>query len=213
MSRLTIAALTLALLAAPVASATEYRLDPLSGSDTVHIESSARLEFLDGETQAIVGQFIFDPNQPQSAATAVLSVDLRTLKTGIDKRDEHMRQNHLHTDEFPHCYFELTSLEGMPQVFAVDSSYHAEAVGLFYIHGVKRAIEARLSIAPLAESGQPGSFRVRAEFEIRLDDFEIPRPRALFLKLAEVIEVTTVFTLHPGQLTTPIALPNWELKP
>jgi polyisoprenoid-binding protein YceI len=197
----------------PHVLAAEYRLDPRQGTDTVHIKSSARLEFIKGKTQAIVGQFDFDPNQPQSEATAVLRVDLRILKTGIGKRDRHMRDNHLHTDEFPFCFLELTSLDEMPEALALDSVYTATAYGLFYIHGVKREIAAQLSITALDDAGEPGRLRVRAEFEIHLDDYGIPRPRALFLKLAKVIEITTVFTLHPGKPATPIDLPDWELKP
>lgn len=213
MRRLILATLMLTMLGPRIGQAAEYRLDPRQGTDTVHIESSARLEFLDGETQVIAGQFDFDPTHPMSEARAVLSVDLRTLKTGIDKRDQHMRENHLHTDEFPFCYFELTSLEGMPHILALDSGYQATGYGLFYIHGVKREIEAQLSITPVDDAGEPGRLRVRAEFEINLDDFNIPRPRALFLKLAKTIEITTVFTLHPGKPAAPIALPDWELKP
>lgn len=213
MQRLFLVTILFTLLGSGVGRAAEYRLEPRHGTDTVHIESSARLEFLDGETQAIVGQFEFDPNQPQSGASAVLRVDLRTLKTGIDTRDGHMRENHLHTDEFPFCYFELTALEGMPPVLAPDSSYSATGYGRFYIHGVNRKIAAQFSITAIDDAGDPGRLRVRAEFDIHLDDFEIPRPRALFLKLAETIEITTVFTLHPGKPATPIGLPDWEPRP
>lgn len=213
MRRLIFATLILTLLGPRVGQAAEYRLDPRQGTDTVHIESSAKLEFLDGETQVIAGQFDFDPGQPQKGATALLSVDLRTLKTGIDKRDQHMRENHLHTDEFPFCFFEITSLDGMPQALVLDSVYTATAVGQFYIHGVKREIVAHLTISAIDDTTEPGRLRVRAEFEIHLDDFNIPRPRALFLKLAKTIEITIVFTLHPGESATPIKLPDWERLP
>lgn len=213
MRRLILASLMVTLFVFGNGQAAEYRLDPRQGTDTVHIESSAKLEFLDGETQAIAGQFDFDPDRPQAETKAVLRVDLRTLKTGIEKRDQHMRENHLHTDEFPFCFFEITSLDGMPTVLALDSVYTATAVGQFYIHGVKREIVAQLSITAIDDATEPGRLRVRAEFEIHLDDFNIPRPRALFLKLAKTIEIRTVFTLYPGKPVTPVQLPDWELKP
>jgi len=51
---------------------------------------------------------------------------------------------------------------------------------------------------------------VRAKFAIKLDDFKIPRPKALFLKLAETIEVVAVFSGFTGASDVQIELPEWK---
>ena len=48
---------------------------------------------------------------------------------------------------------------------------------------------------------------------MKLDEWEIERPKALFLKLAETIEVEVVFTARSGAEKPAVELPDWpELK-
>ncbi|MCH7690561.1 MAG: YceI family protein, partial [candidate division Zixibacteria bacterium] len=185
------------LLGSSVAAET-YSLDPTYNGDTVYFNSTARLEFVGGKTENVSGMFTFDPENPEGSIGGVLAVDLRTLKTGIATRDGHMRDNHLHTEKYPFAYFHIDSLVPVISLSVADSIYIAKVMGRFYIHGVYREIEADLTIVRSIANSKGESIKVRAKFAIKLDEFKIPRPRALFLKLAETIEVVAVFRGFSG---------------
>lgn len=167
-----------------------------SDQNRVRFESTAKLEFVAGETTDISGKITFDPRDLTTELSGTLSVDLTTLKTGIELRDEHMRERHLQTHQYPVAKFHLVSVEGLPKDITLsDSAQSATFKGEFTIHGVTREIEAtgevRYSrVNPELENRFRGdSLFITVTFQIRLDDYEIPRPRALFFKLAETIEI------------------------
>ena len=199
----------LLVLGTPVA-AEHYSIDPTYNGDTVYFNSTARLEFVAGKTQNVSGMFTFDAENPEGSISGLLAVDLRTLKSGIETRDGHMRDNHLHTEKYPFAYFQVDSLEPVISLTVADSIYTARVMGKFYIHGVYREIEADLTIVRSLENSKSESIKVRAKFAIKLDDFKIPRPKALFLKLAETIEVVAVFSGFTGASDVQIELPEWK---
>ena len=192
------------------AKAETYSIDPTYTGDTVFFNSTARLEFVGGKTQNVTGMFTFDADTSESSISGLLAVDLRTLKTGIATRDGHMRDNHLHTEKYPFAYFEVDSLVPVISLSVADSIYTARVMGKFYIHGVYREIEAELTIVRSPASSKSESIKVRAKFAIKLDEFKIPRPRALFLKLAETVEVVAVFRGFSGAPLEQIELPDWK---
>jgi polyisoprenoid-binding protein YceI len=186
------------------------RNDP--AHDTIYFRSTAKLEFIEGKTNDLEGGFTFDSAAAQGIR-GLLRVDLRTLKTGIDMRDEHMRERHLQTDQFPYAFFEFTSVTGLPQRPDGGKAYQVTAAGFFYIHGHKRKIEASGTALFHFDGSGKQSCDIRAKFSMNLDAYEIPRPKALLLKLAETIDVEVIFTAS-NELTAPsFSLPEWsELK-
>ena len=194
-------------IVAATATGGEYGIEAGSGKDTVYFRSTARLEFIQGETNDLAGGFEFDIDNPAGPVSGILRVDLRTLKTGIETRDGHMRDRHLHTEEFPFAYFQLVGATGLPASFVADSTYEAAGHGFFYIHGVKRRLSTGLKLRMIGER-----LEVRTAFQINLDDFGIPRPKALFLKLAETIEVEVILSGYNSLRSTPIVLPEWPEK-
>lgn len=53
------------------------------------------------------------------------------------------------------------------------------------------------------------SLDVRATFVINLEDYKIKRPKALFLKLAETIEVEVVFKAQTNRESASFEAPEW----
>ena len=166
--------------------------------DMVTFESDAKLEFIEGETHDLHGWFDFDPHAP-GQLTGKAWVDLRTLETGIELRDEHMRERHLETDECPFALIEINSVGGLPPDLLPDSSYVCEVGGEFTIHGVTKPLQAAAQVVagPPGVDGRIETLDASVRFSIQLDDYEIPRPRALFLKLAETINVEVRFIASP----------------
>lgn len=200
----------LAVIAASLATSVQaetYGFDPGEKRDTVRFRSTAKLEFLEGSTTDLRGGFIFHPEQPGLPVSGVLRVDLRTLKTGIETRDGHMRDRHLHTDKYPYAFFELTGIDNQPPSYAIGTTYNVDVKGNFYIHGVKGPLTAK---AEVVRTGKGDVFDARILFSIKLEDYTIPRPKALFLKLAETIEVELKFRARSESPMEDISLPDWR---
>lgn len=194
-------------LSIPAAGA-EYGLNQSKGTDTVFFRSDAKMEFIEGSTTDMSGGFTLS----DSAVSGLLRVSLISLKTGIEMRDQHMRDRHLHTKDYPHAFFQLVSTSPLPQTWVSDSDYTLKGSGNFYLHGGYRSMTANLIVrrSLLADQDQ---FIVRATFSLLLDDYQIERPRALFLKLAERIDIHVIFHAYKGLPPAAVVLPDWkELK-
>lgn len=121
-----------------------------------------------------------------------------------------MKDRHLHTEKFPMAWFQLIELSAMPETVAEDSIYHAVAHGFFYMHRVRRRLDAQFEFT-IDRTGS--EFSATVTFELELDNYKIDRPRVLFLKLAETIEVAVIWTARLGAARPSITLPDWkELK-
>jgi polyisoprenoid-binding protein YceI len=201
--------LLLLLIFASTGGTVEFSIGKDNSRDTVYFKSTAKLEFIEGKTNNISGSITFEPDKVDSGISGVLKVDLRTLKTGIVTRDEHMRENHLKTDDYPFAYFELESVEPLQSLSKYDSACFVTAKGNFYIHGHYREIETKLTLVREKSASTPELITVRANFSLNLDKFKIPRPKALFLKLAETIEIEVIFTAIAGNSPSSIELPDW----
>lgn len=188
-------------------SAADYLISGNPETDTVFFASTAKLEFIEGKNHDISGYFAFPPEAAGDSVIGVLKVDLRTLKTGIETRDEHMRDRHLHTDDYPFAYFELRNIIDMPSTIDHGVDYSVRGDGYFYIHGNKRKLNADISFILL----DTNRLNVIAEFSLNLDEYKIPRPKALFLKLAETINVKVIFQARKGADYEEVNLPDYKL--
>ena len=127
-------ALGLAVPAPAVADPVPFKL--LSTYSRATFKSDAPLETFVGNTAAdgIQGSLKMDLAEPEDA-TGTVKVDLRTVKTGVDKRDSDMRsENFLHTDVEANRYavFELKDVELSGPLVpgqAVERSRRSECAG------------------------------------------------------------------------------------
>lgn len=190
--------MTLLILALTCASTTSALADSyqLSGKakNRVEFHSKATLESFSGKARSIVAEFEVDPkNLP--ATKGKVTVDLRSLDTGLDLRNKHMRENHLHTDSFPNAVFELDSL-----VMSPGQASDGDAVTLFgamTIHGVTHSVTTKGLVTGRSESAAAAPLRIETDFTLKITDYGIPRPEFLFLKLAEEVKIIVDLTLEP----------------
>lgn len=179
---------------ASMAESRPYRLST-KAKNRVEFHSKATLESFTGKSKSIVAKFEVEPTK-LSSTTGTVTVDLRSLDTGIDLRNKHMRENHLHTDSFPNAIFRVDSLVMTDtQRSATDTvTIH----GAMTIHGVSRPMSALGLITEPTGSEASGALRIHSEFPLRITDFGIPRPEFLFLKLAEEVKIVVDLTLEPS---------------
>jgi polyisoprenoid-binding protein YceI len=192
--------------------AVDFNLN-ISNEDSVKFKSTAKLEFVSGKTNYIIGGFSFDPENNKGIIDGKFQVDLRTIKTGIDLRDTHMRENHLDTEKYPYTFLKLSQVEGLPDKLMEDSVYKGIVYGEFYLHGIKKDISSDISVSVKTNTGNNIAIRVKANFTIRLEDFDIPHPKALFLKIAKEIAVEVSLIGYTEAEDSEFDLPDWGSKP
>jgi polyisoprenoid-binding protein YceI len=180
------------LLDSASAFAASYVLDA-KAKNRVEFHSKATLESFSGKAKSITAELDVDPEKPM-AARGKVTVDLRTLDTGIDLRNKHMRENHLHTDSFPSAVFTLDSISGNGELSA-DGPTPLAIHGQMTIHGVTKSVTTP---ATLSAAGTRG-MRIQTEFPLKITEYGIPRPEFLFLKLAEEVRIIVDLTLSPTE--------------
>jgi polyisoprenoid-binding protein YceI len=181
--------LTLAISAnAQTTSKTFYANDDKK-KDVVMFTSQAPLETIVGKTAEIVGIVDVDPTDV-STAKARFEVDLATLKTGIDMRDTHMREQYLEVAKYPKAIFELTKVVKNSQTTLDDMKpVDLTVEGNFTVHGVTKTITIPMKVTYFKESEGtksrlPGDIvHVQANWDLLLSDYAINRPQFIILKL------------------------------
>lgn len=138
----------------------------------------------EAKTEAVSGQVSLGSDQPGSLNGA-LSVDLRTLKTGIGMRDRHMRDNYLEVEKGPG--FETATIEGI-QIEKLDGKTTFN--GTLVLHGERRAVSGLATIAR-----QGGDYTVEAEFPVRVSEFNIPKPSYLGVGVQDQIRIRIALTV------------------
>jgi polyisoprenoid-binding protein YceI len=188
--RLRILALAaLAFAPATESPAAEFAVKP--GKDCkVVFTSKAPTETFQGRTDRMQGTITLDPSAVGDSITVHLEVDLASLDTGKKMRNQHMRENHLETDKYPKAIFDGAAVlspagaklePGKPTAFQIE--------GTFALHGVTRRLRCPAE-ATFTPAGKGGTIAFTAQFSVALPDYQIKRPEFLFLKLAEVQEVS-----------------------
>ena len=131
---------------------------------------------------------------PRPAAFAGdLAVDLRKLDTGIELRNQHMRDNYLQVGKGAEYDTAVLSDIRLGDVDAATFQGRTPFTGTLLLHAARRPV------AGDAEIRREGSdVRVAASFPVRLDEFGIPPPRYLGVGVKNEVQVKTSFVATPA---------------
>jgi polyisoprenoid-binding protein YceI len=166
--------------------AADFTVRPGNDNRVVFV-SNATMETFEGKTNRMEGHLTVNPAAIGDSIVVHLEVDLASLDTGIAKRNQHMKSEHLETDKYPKAVFDGASVHGpadaklepgKPVTFDVE--------GTFTLHGVSRRLRIQIEAA---YSPAGGRIAFRTTFPVGLSDYNISRPQFLFLKLAETQQV------------------------
>ena len=118
----------------------------------------------------------------------VFSVPVKQFVFAKSLMKQHFNENYLESDEYPKIIFigliKNTDLREGENLVTVE--------GDLELHGVKKRIEVQGTITV-----EKKSMVAHAEFPIKLADYNIKIPKAVFYNIAEVIDVTVDFTYEP----------------
>lgn len=176
-----------ATLAAP-AGAMDFAVHPAADTKVV-FTSKAAIETFEGKTNRMEGRLTLDPGAIGDSITVHFEVDMASLDTGMKKRNEHMRKEHLETAQHPKAVFDgaaVLSPKGAKLEPGQARSFQVE--GTFLLHGVSRRLRCNATATYMPNS-KPAHLMFMATFPVTLADYAIKRPEFLFLKLAETQQV------------------------
>lgn len=192
------------------AKAVTFMVGDDKGRDSVTFTSDAPIELIDGHTNKIKGQVVVDDSLDlgKRPLEAQFDVDLNTLQTGIEMRDQHMRDKFLETSKYPDATFRLKTLSQTPTL-KNGEPIKIEARGDFTVHGktVAKDIPVQVtyfksSAATSAKFPDSDLIEIRANFPVVLAEHGIERPQIVFQKLADTIFVKVAATAHTHSEST-----------
>jgi FKBP-type peptidyl-prolyl cis-trans isomerase len=178
--------------------------DPI-GRNVVMIESRAPLETMLTRTNKVTGEIKLDEKDILQNPSARFEVDMTSLDTGIELRNEHMMSAQwLDTAKYPTAVFTLTKIGARPKMRYPITQHRTATVkgeGTLNFHGVTKTIPVQIEATPIAATKEtaarlPGDLlHVRAKFTIVLSDYGVNVPAAAQLKVSNNQNVTVdVFT-------------------
>lgn len=140
--------------------------------------SEARYENITGLTNDVSGKVFFDMKKIKSSLSGEVSISTSSIKTGIEKRDEHLRSvSWLNSEKYPNIIFRIKDVTQVDQV--EDNLLKKVLLGEFSLHGKTNLVYANATMKYLVESEttrqiMPGDLiSVVATFDINLSDFGI----------------------------------------
>lgn len=181
---------TLDLAAAWPASA-EQSWNLTSGNVRVRCRFTVGGSF-DAATSAISGTL--RQTGPEASYAGTLRVDLVPLDTGIELRNNHLRETYLEVargERFRHAA--LTGIE-LAVPLPPDAARHKTPFsGTLSLHGVERAIAGKAEL-----SRRDGRLHVQAAFSLSLKVFDIPPPRYLGVGVRDEVGILVTFDAVSG---------------
>lgn len=184
--------LALASNASAQARTFEIRND---GGSRIQFVSDAPLETITGVSSHVTGELNVDPTN-LAAARGRVAVQIASIRTGVDLRDEHLRSAMwLDAGSHPQATLEITGVEGATAL-TPNQMQRVRIRGRFTLHGQTREIVAdtQVRLVPMSEELRAAHIdgdviRAQASFRIRLSDYGVSIPAVVQLKVANEIEV------------------------
>ncbi|MBT9555533.1 MAG: redoxin domain-containing protein [Myxococcales bacterium] len=172
------------------------------GMSRVSFTSDAPLEQIVGTTTAVSGDVTLDAAAPERSVSSPIRVAVGTLRTGIDKRDEHLRgETWFHTEKYPDAEFTLERVAPLPGGLWPGRTANLDIQGQLAIRGRTRPVSAQATVGWVAHSPALAKFgidgdilRVKTSFEVTLADFGMSA-EVIGQKVADVVTVELNLTL------------------
>ncbi|MDN6387424.1 MAG: YceI family protein, partial [Corynebacterium sp.] len=142
-----------------------------------------------GRTSSVDGSLVVDDGVLQEGR---VTVDVASIASDIEKRDIHVRDNILHTDDYPEATFSITSpvdLSSLPEDGSVDT---VTVRGDLTMHGETNEVSADLKVLRSGEN-----VIVEGQVPVNREDFGIVSPEFVASQIAEegTVDLLLVFGL------------------
>jgi polyisoprenoid-binding protein YceI len=143
-----------------------------------------------GTTHSVQGSFRIRTGISPLVATMNIKVDLRTLQSDAQRRDNFIQQNTLQTDTYPYATFISVSVQGLPASYSDGQTIHFQLTGNLTMHGKtnKEVFDVQGKVVGNAITGTATS-------TIFMTDFGIQPPNLANIAIAQnKVVITLTFT-------------------
>ena len=121
-----------------------------------------------------------------NADTLYFELPLKSIKTGISLRDQHMRDA-LEVEKYPKTRFSGKIIDGFPQK---GETVQTSVRGDYTIHGVTKQIEITGTI-----KWQDGQLLIKGSFPVKITEYDIEPPTVMFMSVYDEHEIRVDVTL------------------
>jgi len=142
-----------------------------------------------GRTQNVTGSMTIDGS---TITDLSVSVDMTSLQSDDDRRDNQLHSRGLETDAFPTATFTLTEPIDVGTKPKQGQQIHVNATGDFTLHGVTKSVHV-----PITAQWSGDRVEAVASFDVALADYQITPPTGfLVLSIADTgtVEMHLLFT-------------------
>lgn len=182
--------LLLLMPAAAQARPLTFNLDGANAKKQILFESKAPVEYIEGEAEQVGGMINVDFERPGLALRASISVPVASMRTGMDKRDEHLRSPEwLNAERYPAIKFDLEPVDPKKLSARGKNAWAGNVAGTFTLKGVTKRISVPVKISREGDE----KIVVEGRFPVRLSDHNVHGPvtmRVIGMKVSETVQVS-----------------------
>jgi polyisoprenoid-binding protein YceI/mono/diheme cytochrome c family protein len=161
----------------------------------------APLDSIIGISPALAGSIRYDPEG--GSGNGKITADLSSFRTGISLRDEDLRNEFFQAPKFPVATLNLQRIERKKPAPGPGEWESSEAIGTLSLHGVEKVVRIPIKLRYLTLVDH-AVIQAQGSFSVKLAEYQIQRPTALFLKLGDTAKVDVQLTFA-GPLHAPAA--------
>jgi len=164
----------------------------------VRFESHAPLEDIIGSAGTVSGTFRIDPTNLE-ATTGRFVVPVSSMRTGMSKRDQHMRDDDwLDAEKYPEISYEVESLRDVRVLSSSGgkTTVQATATGSFTMHGVSRTLDATVTMTYVTETPETKKrasgdlVMIEASFTVPWKEYGVKGRKSFNDKVSQQIQVS-----------------------
>lgn len=161
------------------------------------VESVTDFETFTGTTHKVSGTVKFD--KTKGTMSGKIIVDVASIKTGIDLRNEHMRgPMWLNAEKYKNITFEATKSKHI-------KGNEYDVTGKFTMHGVTKTITVRTTIRDrnASEASKQAGFKgdvlqLKVKFKIKLSDYGVMIPKMAAAKVNNEVTISVTTYAQTG---------------
>lgn len=150
-----------------------------------------------GETGAVGGSIVFGPDGAVQPDLSKITIQLRTLRSDEDDRDEFLEDRSLESIKFPLAEYVVEQTPGLPWPLPQAGEISFQLRGSMTMHGVTSPLAWEV-VARFSPDGATG----RAKTSFKFDKFDIEKPSLFFLLSVEDnirLELDFVLSINSGR--------------
>ena len=143
-----------------------------------------------GTTHSVQGSFHIRTGDAPLVNNVNITVDLRTLQTDSQMRDNYVRQNWLQSNTYPYATFVSVSTQGLPATYTEGQPIHFQLIGNLTIHNTtnKATFDVQGKVANNEITG-------KATSTVYMTDYGIQPPNLANIAIAQnKVLITITFT-------------------